>query len=363
MLYTPQHKILVMKDSTQKTFDWPLCRISIVSATKKVGHQWLPNGIFGEYRAMETDAQLAAIPIARNPWPMRPTGPWPAAAGPIAQRKDEIAFADAVTTGRHSLRDEIIEAIGSLADGLHDPLTGFDDVSIADLVFRGDQTWGRIIQTDIDLAKHTVSQPLTTGIPLIEQFDKKMAIYRRLAASGYPTSEPDMFRNARALCAAQPELNGYLMDYLRTHILPASQTWQTLVTHVVQLASVMGYPTNRPPRAASALDANLDESLPTVAAGAVTLETMAAENKKLRQELEDLKKATPAKKKLRQSKYCFKCGYGSHFGAECNKMVDNSVVKTPFTPAMVSASKPVSLKDVNGTKVDGNATLWFGYKM
>jgi len=77
MLFTSQHKIVVIKESTQKTFDWPLCRISIASATKKIGNQWLPQGIFGEYRAMETDAQLAAIATVRNPWPMRPTGPWP----------------------------------------------------------------------------------------------------------------------------------------------------------------------------------------------------------------------------------------------------------------------------------------------
>ena len=168
--------------------------------------------------------------------------------------------------------------MGPLADGLHDLLTGFDDMSIADLVFRGDQTWGRVVQSDIDLAKQTVAQPLIARIPLIEQFDKKMAIYRRLAASGYPTSEPDMFRNARALCAAQPELNQYLMDYLRTHILPASQTWQTLVSHVVLLASVMGYSVNRQARAESALDANPDKPSPAVAGGTVTLESMAAEN-------------------------------------------------------------------------------------
>ena len=47
MLSTPQHKIVVVKESAQKTFDWPLCRLSIASATKKIAHQWLPNGIFG----------------------------------------------------------------------------------------------------------------------------------------------------------------------------------------------------------------------------------------------------------------------------------------------------------------------------
>ena len=299
-------------------------------------------------------------PAGRHPCPI---GPWPPGAGPIAQRKDEIACADAITTGRHSLRSEIIEAMGSLADGLHDPLTGFDDVSIADLVFRGDQTWGTIIQSDVDKAKADVAQPLLAGIPLVEQFDSKKAIYRRLAAAGYPTSEPDMFRNLRALCSAEPQLNGYLMDYLRSHILPASQTWETLAPHVVQLAAVMGYTSNRQARAASALDANPDEPSPAVAGGAVTLESMAAENKKLRQELDEIKKGQPTKKKLRQSKYCFKCGYGSHLGAECNKMVDNFVVKAPFTPAMVSASKPVPLKDANGAKVDGNTSLWVGYKM
>ena len=363
MLYTLQHKVVIIKTSSQKTFDWPICRVSIASASRKIGNQWFPNGIYGENRAMETDAQLAALQVIRNPWAVRPAGPWPASAGPIAQRKDEIACADAVTTGRHSLRDEIIEAMGSLADGLHNPLTGFDDVSIADLVFRGDQTWGTVVQSDVDKAKVTVAQPLLAGIPLVEQFDSKMAIYRRLTTSGYPTSEADMFRNARALCTAQPELNGYLMDYLRTHTMPASQTWETLVPHVVQLAAVMGYTDNRQARAASVLDASPDEPSPAVAGGAVTLESMAAENKKLRQELDEIKKGQPTKKKLRQSKYCFKCGYGSHLGAECNKMVDNFVVKAPFTPAMVSASKPVPLKDANGAKVDGNTSLWVGYKM
>jgi hypothetical protein len=157
-----------------------------------------------------------------------------------------------------------------------------------------------------------------------------------------------MFRNLRALCTAQPELNGYLMNYLRTHILPASQTWETLAPHVVQLAAVMEYTGDRQARAASALDANPDEPTneptPAVAGGAVTLESMAAKNKKLRQELEDIKKSTSVKKKLRQSKYCFKCGYGSHLGAECNKMVDNLIVKSPSTPAMVSAIKPAPLQ-------------------
>jgi chaperonin GroEL (HSP60 family) len=130
--------------------------------------------------------------------------------------------------------------MGSLAGGLHDPLTGFDDVSIAYLVFRGDQTWGTVVQSDVDKEKESVTRALVEGTPLVEQFDKKMATFRQLEASGFSTSGPDMFRNARTLCASQPELNGYLMDYLRTHIQPASQIWQTLIPHVVQLASVMG---------------------------------------------------------------------------------------------------------------------------
>jgi hypothetical protein len=107
MLYTQEHKVTIMKPSTKKMLDLLICRISIVSACRKVANPWFANGILGENRAMETDAQLAAIQVVRNPW-----------AGPIAQRKDEIAYADAVTKGRHSLRDEIIEDMGSLADGL-----------------------------------------------------------------------------------------------------------------------------------------------------------------------------------------------------------------------------------------------------
>jgi hypothetical protein len=110
MLYTQQHKVAITKASTQKTLDWKLTRISIASAAKKIAQQWNPAGIYEEYKVMETDAQLAAIQVVRNTWPVRPTGPWPASAGPIAQRKDEIAYADAVTAGCHSLRDEIIES-------------------------------------------------------------------------------------------------------------------------------------------------------------------------------------------------------------------------------------------------------------
>jgi hypothetical protein len=47
--------------------------------------------------------------------------------------------------------------MGSLADGLHDPLTGFDDVSIRDFVFRGDQTLGTVVQSDVDKAKVNVA--------------------------------------------------------------------------------------------------------------------------------------------------------------------------------------------------------------
>ena len=304
MLYSKEHKVVDIKTSSQKTLHWQYCRVSIASACRKIGQQWYANGILGNNRAMETDAQLAAIHIARNPWTVRPTGAWPTTAGPIAQRKDEIACADAVNAGRLSLINEIIEAFGPLANG---PLTGFDNVSIADLVARGDQTYGTVVQTDIDKAKESVAQSIIAEIPLIEQFDSKMAIYRRLATAGYPTSDADMFRNARALCAAQPELNGYLMDYLRTHISPASQTWETLVLHVVQLAAVMGYTGTRQTRAASALDINHDGTpdKPTlaVAGNAVTLESITAENKKLRQEFEDFKKGMPSKKKLRQSKY------------------------------------------------------------
>jgi hypothetical protein len=180
MLYTQEHKVAIIKASSQKTFDWLMCRASIASVCRKIGHQWFINGIFGEKIAMETDAQLAAIQVARNPWPVRPTGPWRPGAGPIAQRKDEIACADAVTTGRHSLRSEIIEVMGSLADGLHEPLTGFDDISIADLVYRGDQTWGTIIQSDVDKEKAVVARPLIAEVPLVKQLDTKMAIYRQL---------------------------------------------------------------------------------------------------------------------------------------------------------------------------------------
>jgi hypothetical protein len=81
MLYTLQHKVVVIKTARQKTFDWPirpiLCRVSIASASRKIGNPWFPNGIYGIYgenRAMETDAQLAALQIVRSPWAVRPTG-------------------------------------------------------------------------------------------------------------------------------------------------------------------------------------------------------------------------------------------------------------------------------------------------
>ena len=72
MLYTQEHKVSIIKASSQKTFDWWLmCRASTASACRKIGHIWFINGIFGENRAIwKQDAQLAAIPVARNPWPV-----------------------------------------------------------------------------------------------------------------------------------------------------------------------------------------------------------------------------------------------------------------------------------------------------
>jgi hypothetical protein len=97
-----------------------------------------------------------------------------------------------------------------------------------------------------------------------------------------------MFCNARALCTEQPELNGYLMDYLRTQTMPASQTRESFVPHVVQLAAVMRYTGNRQARAVSTLDANTEEPTPAAAGGSITLESISEEKKKLRQELEDI---------------------------------------------------------------------------
>jgi hypothetical protein len=284
---------------------------------------------------------FAALPNAPNPIP-DPQRPAPlaggAAGGTVATYNEALAAYLRYQKHAALLKRVIVDSLSEdLKTAQRDPVTDIITISCLQIVDNITARHGVRNAYDISILLSKLHQPILgedseTFLSFHTAFSTNV---NQLALAGQPISPFQQIEYFKESTASQPAIVDSIHEYTKANPLVANRNLPNLIIFVTQqLANV----TVRNAGFAAAVKPSGGGGPPPPGGSApVTHDELRQVIKSLGDAIHDLQVSKRPSGKHSGRSYCYKHGYGTHKGIDCNVMKSNPTV---FTDAMLKSTSP-----------------------
>jgi hypothetical protein len=287
--------------------------------------------------------------------------PWPAAPVQYAANASNAAIKifeaesgrlEALKGAQIMLKNILTVQCREEVQHLKDTRTGYINVTAQELFLAASKTHGQLTPVDHEAMRQKTLKPFNRSESLAVNLGRLAQAHLGMARIGSAVSDSDRLRELTGLLRAyHTEVAAIVDDYDKETDI-RNRAWAPLVDFVQLRELRLRVPLiggNRGQlHAVSEEESALDDAPSAAAAHSDKISTGGGNISISRERLKELEEAEKLVKAAPAPKYCFSCGWGSHEGLRCRRMLaKDGTLKDDFTKKQAEAKKP-------GT-VDGKA--------